>query len=374
MHRQGHAAVLQRRYQGLADAELGDRSNDIDLGIGRKGFRGGPHGFLVARRECAQRVLDAIAHLPEHGLRDIVRILRTEIDADALRADQADHLFDALHQRRRRVVEQQMRLVEEEHQLGFVEVAGLGQVLEQLGKHPEQEGRIQLRLEDQLVGGENADDAAPGHVLAHEVGQIERGFAEEMIGAGFLQRQQGALDRGQRGGADQSVLFRNDLGVLRGKVEHGAQILEVEQQQALVVGASEHDLEHALLGIVEFEQAAEQMRTHFGNRGANRMAQLAVDVPEHDRIGVRAPVNAELVDARLEPVAHGAGLRQAGEVALDVGEKDRHAKLGKSFSQQHQTDRFSGAGGAGDHAVAIGVACVEPDSLVALADQDIVHQ
>jgi hypothetical protein len=51
------------------------------------------------------------------------RELRAEVHADALRADEPHDLLDALAQRGRRVVEQQVRLVEEEHELGLVEIA-----------------------------------------------------------------------------------------------------------------------------------------------------------------------------------------------------------------------------------------------------------
>jgi hypothetical protein len=47
------------------------------------------------------------------------------------------------------------------------------------------------------------------------------------------------------------------------------QILEVEQQQALVVGDLEGDVEHALLGVVEVEEARQQQRPHLGDGGAD---------------------------------------------------------------------------------------------------------
>ena len=90
---------------------------------------------------------------------DVERVLRHEVDADALAAHQPHHQLDALDQHLGRLVEQQVRLVEEEHQLRLVEVADLGQLLEQLGQHPQQEGRVQARRVQQLVGGEDVDDA-----------------------------------------------------------------------------------------------------------------------------------------------------------------------------------------------------------------------
>ena len=61
------------------------------------------------------------------------------------------------------------------------------------------------------------------------------------------------------------------------------QVLEVEQQQALVIGDLEHQLQHAGLRVVEVEQAGQEQRAHVGNRRPNRDAVLAEDVPEGDR-------------------------------------------------------------------------------------------
>ena len=59
--------------------------------------------------------------------RHVVGILGDEIHPDPLGADQPRHLLDLVHQRLRRVVEQQMRLVEEEDELRLLGVAHLGQ-------------------------------------------------------------------------------------------------------------------------------------------------------------------------------------------------------------------------------------------------------
>ena len=94
----------------------------------------------------------------------------TKIHADALAAHQPHHQLDALDQRLRRILEQQVRLVEEEHQLGLVEVADLGQLLEQLRQHPQQEGGVQARRIEQLVGGQDVDHALAVVDGLHEVG------------------------------------------------------------------------------------------------------------------------------------------------------------------------------------------------------------
>jgi hypothetical protein len=116
------ALLVEEGDQRLADAEFGDRRLDgVEGRVGAHGVGGARlHRLLVARREGAQRVLHAVAELAEHRVGHVERVLGDEIHADALGADQAHHLLDLLQQRRRRIVEQQVGLVEEEGQLGLV--------------------------------------------------------------------------------------------------------------------------------------------------------------------------------------------------------------------------------------------------------------
>ena len=184
---------------------------------------------------------------------------------------------------------------------------------------------------------------------------IEHRLAEELVAALFFQRQQTALDGADRGGRDVAVFGGEVLGVLADVLDHRAQILEVEQQQALVVGDLEHQLQDAGLGFVEVEQAREQQRAHVGNRGAHRDAAFAEDIPEGDRVGVgNEAFEAEFLDALLQLRADDAGRAGAGEVALDVGHEDRHAGERQALGHRLQGHRLAGAGGAGDQAVAVG--------------------
>ena len=126
----------------------------------RVGRDGRPQRLGVVGGEGAQLVLHARAELGEHVARHVLRRLRDEEDADALRADEPHRLRDRREEVLRRVREQQVRLVEEEHQLRLVEVADLGQVVEQVGEQPHQEGREQRRLVLHPGHLEQADDAA----------------------------------------------------------------------------------------------------------------------------------------------------------------------------------------------------------------------
>jgi hypothetical protein len=103
------------------------------------GTKVSPPPCLVARRVGAQCVLYAVAELAQDHVGHVVGILRAEIDANAFRADQSNNLLDSLLQGRRAVIEQQVRFVEDEDQLGLIEIADLGKRLEQFGKQPQQE-------------------------------------------------------------------------------------------------------------------------------------------------------------------------------------------------------------------------------------------
>ncbi len=144
-------------------------------------------------------------------------------------------------------------------------------------------------------------------------------------------------------------------GVFADMLHHRPQVLQVEQQQALVVGHLEHQLQHAALRVVEVEQAPEQQRPHVGNRGAHRMARFTEHVPEHHRAGLRLPVlDAELVQALLEFLGGDTGAAEPRQIALGVGQKHRHAGLRQLLGHALQGHRLAGTGGAGDQAVAVG--------------------
>ncbi len=81
-------------------------------------------------------MLDAVPELRQHSGRDVLRCLGDEEHPHALAADEAHGLLDLLEKVLARIGEEQVRLVEEEDQLGLVEIAHLGQVLEQVREQP----------------------------------------------------------------------------------------------------------------------------------------------------------------------------------------------------------------------------------------------
>ena len=80
----GNALAFECRDERFADAEFGNDPLCIEIRIGPEGFCGRTHGFLVARSECAQGMLDAVAELRQHGFGNVERVLGYEIDANAL--------------------------------------------------------------------------------------------------------------------------------------------------------------------------------------------------------------------------------------------------------------------------------------------------
>ena len=176
-----------------------------------------------------------------------------------------------------------------------------------------------------------------------------------MLAALRFQFQQAALDRADGRRRNIAVFSGEGLGVLADEGEHRPQVLQVEQQQAVVVGHLEHQVEHAALRVVEVEHATQQQRSHVGDGGAHRVAHLTEGIPEGDGIAlVLEAFELELLDALGDLGIAAAGLRQAGEVALHVGQKAGHADVGKVLGQGLQGDGLAGAGGAGDESVAVG--------------------
>src|SRR5262245_1086759 len=122
----GLTLVIERRHQRLANAEIHDRLLGIDLRILAERIRRRLDHFLLRRREGPECMLHAVTELARHRVGNVERILRDEINPDALRSNETHHLLDLLQQRFRRVFEQEMRLIKEEHELRLWWIADLG--------------------------------------------------------------------------------------------------------------------------------------------------------------------------------------------------------------------------------------------------------
>ncbi len=306
--------------------------------------------------------------------------MRDEIDPHALRADQPDHLLDLVEQRLRGIVEQEVRLVEEEYEAGLVGIAHLGQRLEQFGQEPEQESRVELRALHQAVGRQDIDIAAALFIAANEVVDFKGRFTEKPVRALAFERQQLPLDRADAGLGYVAVLRRQFARLFAAGHQHLLEVVEVDQQQAVVVGIAKGDHQDAFLGIVQAEQAGQEEWAHFRDRGADRMAFFPVQVPENRGIiAVGIIGDAELLRPRFERggvlETGTSGHRDAGEVALHVGQEHRDPLRRELFGHPLKRNGFPGSGGPRDQPVAVGAAqqqglvfTVRPE-----AEEDIVH-
>ncbi len=356
LHDAGSALVVEEADEGFADLELGDAFGGVEVRVGAEGVGGGLDRLLVARGKGTEGVLDAVAELAENGVGDVGGVLGDEVDADGFRADEADHLLDAGFEDGGLVGEEEVGLVEEEDELGFIEVAGLGEVLEELGEEPEEEGGVELGGLHEAVGGEEVDDAAAGGgVGVEEVGDVEGGLAEEEFATLAGELDEAALDGADGGGGDVAVLLLEGGGVFADVLEGGLEVFKIEEQEAVVVSDFEDEVEDAGLDVVEVEDAGEEERPHLGDGGADGMALLAEDVPEGDGGGFELEAGEiEALEAGVEFGAGGAGLGDTGEVAFDVGGEDGDADAGEGFGHDLEGDGFAGAGSSGDEAVAVG--------------------
>ena len=79
-------------------------------------------------------MLHAVAELAEDLGRDVLRALGHEEDADPLRPDEPHDLLHRIEERLARVVEEQVRLVEEEDELRLLDIADLGQLVVEPGE------------------------------------------------------------------------------------------------------------------------------------------------------------------------------------------------------------------------------------------------
>ena len=253
---------IQTRDERLANAEFHDDFRGIEVWIRPECIRSGLNGFLIARGESSESMLNTIPELAENVVRDVTRILCDEINADAFRADESHHLLDGLQQRRRNVVEEQMRFVEKENQLRLFHIADLWQSLEQLRQQPQQQRGIHARRLHELVRCKDVDYAATVRIGLDQIVEIQRRLGEIFICALRFKLEQTALDR-----ADAR---RRNIAVLRGELrriishvlKHRTQIFQVEQQHTIFVRDPENDVENTSLSFVELQQSREQQRPH----------------------------------------------------------------------------------------------------------------
>ena len=128
------------------------------------------------------------------------------------------------------------------------------------------------------------------------------------------------------------------------------------QGQILPGRHPERDVHHAALGLVQVQHPAHQQRTHVLYCCPDRNALFSVYVPVFCRIGSVfecACRNAALSQPLFNRFCRGSVHDHAAQVALDIAQEHRNAKIGKAFRQHLQGYGLASTCRAGNQAVAV---------------------
>ena len=155
--------------------------------------------------------------------------------------------------------------------------------------------------------------------------------------------------------------------------EHGAQILQIDEQHAVIVGHAEGDGQHAALHVGQPQQPRQQVGPHVGNGDANGHAVAAEHIPQAHVATPRLPaVSAQGSRALAYFLGIVARLGHAGDVALHVSHEHRHAGLGEPFGQHLHGDRLARARGPCNEPMAVRLVQQQVTGVLALRHLDFV--
>ncbi len=253
------------------------------------------------------------------------------------------------------ILEEEVRLVEEEDEPRLVPVSDLGKLLEELRDEPHEHGRPQLRLVLHRRELQARDDPAPVRRRAQEVRDVELGLAEELGPAPRLEPDERAQENAHglgREAADAPQLLASAVRVE--EREQRAQVGEVEEREALLVRVVEDELEALFLRRVRAQHLRQEERAEVRDRRAHRHAGAdAAEGQVLDRKAGRGEGEPELGRALLRRAVRRAGHGHSGHVALDVGREHRDAGGGELLRDDLERSGLPGAGRARDQPVPI---------------------
>ena len=256
------------------------------------------------------------------------------------------------------VREQQVGLVEEEHQFGARRVADLGQSREQVGQQVHDDGADQGRARGNVTDAEQGDDAASGRIHAHQVGRVEAGGTEELAAALGLERGQGAQDDTGGGLGDAADRRQLVLALVRGQEgDDSAQVRQVHELESLAVRPRKDQLQGLLLCRVQGQCAGQQDRAEVRDLGAHGHARelrihptQAQQLKREGRGGPRLAVGGRTGQELLRA---GPGLGQARQVTLDVAQEHGRAVRGQALGEELKGTSLTCARRAGNQQVTV---------------------
>lgn len=93
------------------------------------------------------------------------------------------------------------------------------------------------------------------------------------------------------------------------ELEHTAEVLDVDERPAVVVAVLEHQCQHALLGVVQFEDASQQHWAELAHRGAQAGTGFLAQGEQLHGHGCGFVGDVQLRMARRDLVIHHPGSR-----------------------------------------------------------------
>src|SRR5262249_5860066 len=154
------------------------------------------------------------------------------------------------------------------------------------------------------------------------------------------------------------------------EAQEGAQVVEVEEEEAAVISELESDLEHARLRVVRLEHAGKEARPDLADGAAHGMPGLAVEIPEDYRARLGSVTrHPDPGRALLELLVGTPHRGQAGHITLYVRHEHGNAEPREALGQDHERHGLAGARGARDHAVTVAVPREQGDRPLSLADE-----
>ena len=164
-----------------------------------------------------------------------------------------------------------------------------------------------------------------------------------------------------------SCRIRND------RIQHRAQVLHVEQQQARCSSATRN----ATLSTPSCTSFRSIMRDSSSGPISETVARTGWPCSPNTSQNTVENWSGWKVEAHIagpldDEILGLADFGDARQVALDVGREHRNAGARKSFGHHLQRDGLSGSGRAGDETVAICKRQRQPGRLLALADENLL--
>jgi len=103
----------------------------------------------------------------------------------------------------------------------------------------------------QLIRGKEVHDPPAVGVGLEQIVEVEGGFSEILVRTLLFQHEEIALDGADAGGGDVAILRRELPGVFPRVLRQGAEVFEIQEQEAALVGDLEDQIEHAGLGVIK---------------------------------------------------------------------------------------------------------------------------